>query len=351
MSEANALEKPHGKPPDVPNTLQGLLGLDAIRKRFEEVLGKRAAAFMSNLITVTNGNDYLKKCNPQTVIAAGAQAASLDLAILPSLGHAHIVPYDGLAQFQMGWKGYVQLAHRTGQYRKINLAQVYDGQLIEYDEFTGVVKLDAKAKKSDKVVGWFFFFELLNGYRHEAYWSVERCHKHGKRYSKSYQKGKGPWVDIPEAMEAKTVVKMELSKWGILSVEMQQAIESDQAVIRVDGSKDYIDTTIEPPPDAPMPHEKPTGKPKAAEPEALTLEGEALPCDRIKVKEVGRMATTPPTFTIKSIKGGVYLTKDYATYELADQAKLNNRELIVEYKRTENGNDITRAVLAEKEAQ
>lgn len=276
-----AVEKSGG-----PLNLRGLLAQDAIKARFSEVLGpRRGAQFISSIITVVGASRQLQEADPQTVIGAAAQAAALDLSIVPTIGHAAIVPYNNNrkdpktgnwektveAQFQIMVRGIIQLAHRTGKYKRLHLAEVYDGQLLEHDEIRGIFRLDAKARKSDRVIGFYFVFELLNGYVHEAYWTVQRCIEHGYKYSKSFQHGNGRWMDDPLittkkgrygpefdlaafkgaltygsgtfAMAAKTVVKNTLSKWGPLSADMMDAFTADQAAIRPDGTKYYIDTT------------------------------------------------------------------------------------------------------------
>ena len=252
-------------------SLKELLGEESVKKRFHDIMGKKSAGFISSIISAHQANKALQDCDPQSILAAAAVAASLDLPINPSLGQAGLVPYNGQAQFQMQWKGYVQLAHRTSKYRRIHLAPVYEGQLVEYDEFTGTVKLDAELKKSDLIMGFYFFFELINGFRHEAYWSTTQCIAHGWKFSKSFGRGKGQWVEdalmplrkdgLPDiksfgglvtyksgtyGMCAKTVVKNELSKWGPLSTEMQDAVVKDQAVFGPDGEPQYVDTTAEP---------------------------------------------------------------------------------------------------------
>ena len=229
---------------------RGLLNDAKVKARFEEVLGKEAAVFSASILTIYNGNEALQKCSNKSILNAAFQSAALKLPLTGGLGQAAIVPYGGQAQFQIMMRGYIQLAHRSGQYMKINLARVHEGELIKHDEFTGEVTLDASKKTSDKVIGYFFFFLLKNGYRHESYWSVERCMAHGKRYSKSFARPKGLWQMDPDVMCAKTIVKNELAKWGPLNSEMQTAIAMDQAVIKDDGTPDYIDsTTVEDAPD------------------------------------------------------------------------------------------------------
>lgn len=243
------------------------------QKLFRDMLGKDARSFQQNMLTVYNGG--LQACDPDSVVASCAISASINLSILPSLGQSCVVPYkDGdrlVAQWQIMTRGIIALAMRSEQYKKINLARVYDGQLVENDEFKGTVTLNAKAKKSDRVQGYYFFFELLNGFTRESYWSAKKCIEHGLRFSKSFQKGSGKWAEDPEftkagsvkkwldgkehfltegsgadAMSSKTAVKNDLTKWGPLETRIREIISLDQAVVDPDGSKRYIDTTAEP---------------------------------------------------------------------------------------------------------
>jgi recombination protein RecT len=229
--------------------VSGLLSKDEVRKRFEQVLGKKAAGFMSSVISAVNSNSELKKASPMSVISAAAVAASLDLPINPSLGFAHIVPYkkDGVpvAQFQMGWRGYVQLGMRSGQYKTMNACVVYEGELVESNRFTGEMYFDESKKSSDRVIGYVAFFKLINGFEKYLYMSVDQVTAHGKRYSKSFDHKNGKWNTDFEAMALKTVLKLLLSKFGILSIEMQNAVVYDQAAIKsLDGKTyEYIDGT------------------------------------------------------------------------------------------------------------
>ncbi len=266
--QSKAIAKPR-------KTLPELLQDEGHMKRFEEMLGKDARSFQQNILTVYNGSKSLQECEPESILAACGISASINLSILPSLGQSCVVPYkDGdrlVASWQIQWKGIVQLAHRSGQYKRINLAHVYEGQLVNYDEFKGIVHLDASKKKSDRVQGYYFFFELLNGMQMEFYWSSKKCIEHGLRYSKSFQKGGGKWTEDPEfekaktvnawlagkehfltegsgadAMAAKTIVKNMLNKWGPLETRIKEIVNLDQAVIGPDGKPEYIDAiTVE----------------------------------------------------------------------------------------------------------
>lgn len=228
-------------------SLEVLLNKDNVKKRFEEILGKKAAGFMSSIISATKANPRLRSANPNSVLSSAVVAATLDLPINQNLGFAHIVPYGGEAQFQMGWKGFVQLAIRTNQYRSMNAAAVYEGELKEYNRITGEIEFDLAGRKSNKVIGYVAFFRLINGFEKYFYMTLEEVTAHGKRYSKSFSTGN--WQTNFEPMALKTVIKLLLSKWGILSIEMQTAMEADQAIVNARGEGfefDYKDAPPEP---------------------------------------------------------------------------------------------------------
>lgn len=231
-------------------TFEQALNRDVIKSKFKEVLNKNAEGFMSSLLALVKNNDLLLKAEPNTVIAAAMQAATLKLPINQNLGLAYIVPYyngktkRNEAQFQMGWKGYVQLAERTGQYKTINASVVYEGQIEEIDFITGNI---IKGKRiSNKIVGYVAYIEFLNGFSKTLYMDRDEMEEHAKTYSQSYKKGFGVWKDNFNAMALKTVTKQLISKYGIMSIEMEssnlaRAIAADQAVINEDNSLSYVD--------------------------------------------------------------------------------------------------------------
>lgn len=235
-------EKPKGRVMVPADRVKSMLALPGVRSRFEDVLGKRAPGFISSVISAVAANKQLALCEPRSVISAAIVSASMELPINSSLGMAHIVPYKGVAQFQIGWKGFIQLALRSGQYKTINLTPVLEGQIIKNDPFTGDMEFDPDAAEEDaETVGYLLYFRLLNGYEKYFYMTKEQCEEHAKKYSKSYQRKKGVWVDDFDAMALKTVAKLGLSKYGILSLEMQKAVEMDQAEVTDEGLANYID--------------------------------------------------------------------------------------------------------------
>jgi len=232
-----------------------VLNSHSVKNKFTDILGgARAPAFISSIISAVSLNKDLKLCPAQSVISSAAIAATLDLPINPSLGMAHIVPYKDktgarVAQFQMGWQGFIQLGMRTGKYQTMNIAVIHEGDIKSINRFTGdIVFNDSQILgwENRPVVGYLFYFRLVNGYEKYCYMTKAEAEVHGKKYSKSYATGN--WTKDFDGMAKKTVVKMGLSKYGILSVEMQQAITTDQAVIGDDGNViDYPDNDADEP--------------------------------------------------------------------------------------------------------
>lgn len=224
-------------------TVNQLMAQTRIRSRFEEILGQKAAGYISSVINTVNSSPHLKTAEPNSVMMAAVVAATLDLPIDKNLGFAYIVPYSGKAQFQLGYRGYIQLAMRTGQYKTINATEIYDGELVKHDRLTGEIEFDENQRASDKVIGYAAYFKLTNGFEKCIYWTIEKIKAHGKRYSKSFESPDGRWKLDFDAMALKTVLKMLLSKYGILSIEMIGAIKADQAVIKSENLDDveYVD--------------------------------------------------------------------------------------------------------------
>lgn len=225
------------------NDLKSLLSTEHVQKKFKEILKDRAVSFTANLAVMVSHNEQLKKCDPVTIVSAAVISASLDLPLDPNLGFAYIVPYKDKAQFQIGYKGFIQLAWRSGQYRNINVTEVHEGELIKHDKLTGECEFDWDAAKSNKIIGYAAYFELLNGARKTEYWDKSKVETHGKRFSQTYKRGFGLWSDDFDSMGKKTVLKALLNRWGILSIEMQTAIKFDQGVVNDIESQDveYVD--------------------------------------------------------------------------------------------------------------
>ena len=218
-----------------------MLEMPAYKNKFNEMLGKKAAGFISSIIAVANNNKLLAKAEPSTVIGAAAQAAMLDLPINQSLGFAYIVPYKGAAQFQLGYKGYIQLAQRSGQYVDIGAKTVFEGEL-EYENRL-LDKFKFGERTGDKVIGYLAYFRLTNGFEKMLFMELDEMIAHAKKYSKSYSGGTEKWgLAEFDVMAEKTVLKRLLSKYGPLSIEsiqMSQALSNDGGVISMNKDGDF----------------------------------------------------------------------------------------------------------------
>ena len=219
--------------------LKSMLANENVKSRFKEILGKKAPGFISSIVAVANSNTLLQKAEPQSIMNAAVIAATLDLPINPNLGFAYIIPYGNQASFQIGYKGMTQLAMRSGQYKTINVTEVYEGEIKSENRFTGEYTFGER--KSDKIVGYMAYLSLTNGFEKYMYMSREECEKHGKKFSQTYKRGGGLWATDFDSMSKKTVLKMLISKYGILSIDMQRAQTFDQAVVKDDLVEKNID--------------------------------------------------------------------------------------------------------------
>ena len=217
-------------------TLKSMINDERTKNKFKEMLGNKAAGFLTSLMNTTNGNTQLQQADPNSILKAGAIAATLDLPIDPNLGFAYIVPYNNKgkneAQFQMGYKGFVQLAIRTGQYKRINVTELYEGQFESYDPITDELKYNLNNRLSDEITHYVAYFQTINGFEKYNVMSREEIENHAKKFSKTYSYKGSSWQTNFNTMAKKTVLKLLLSKFGILSIEMQTAQKADQAVIR-----------------------------------------------------------------------------------------------------------------------
>lgn len=217
------------KQPTPIDKIRGLLSQPNIKGKFEDMLGKKSAGFIASIINVYSNNNLREK-DPLSVISAAAIAATLDLPIDPNLGHAWIVPYGKKAQFQMATRGYVQLAQRSSQYKRINTVVVYKNQFKSWNSLTEELEADFTIEGEGDVIGYAAYFKLINGFEKLVYWSKEKVTKHAKRYSKTFNNG--PWQTNFDEMALKTVLKTALKNWGVLSIEMQTALTADQAIVK-----------------------------------------------------------------------------------------------------------------------
>lgn len=233
-------------------TAKSLFSQDNVKAKFEELLGKRANGFITSVLQTASSNELLKKADPHSIYHAAAVAATLDLPINNNLGFAYIVPYNDrksgkcVAQFQMGYKGFIQLAQRSGQFKTISAAPIYKGQLISENPLTGF-EFDFSKKESDEIIGYAAYFHLLNGFEKTLYMTKEELHKHGTKFSQTFRKGFGIWKDDFDSMAQKTVIKLLLSKFAPLSIEMQRAVTTDQAVVINSDTEEieYVDVSTQ----------------------------------------------------------------------------------------------------------
>lgn len=210
--------------------LKNALNAESVQEQFRNALADSAPLFVASLIDIYGSDKNLQECEPGAVIMEALKAATLRLPINKNLGFAYIVPYKNKGkaepQMQIGYKGLIQLAMRTGEYRYLNADVVYEGELKGYDKLTGHLDLSGE-RKSNEVVGYFAYLELLNGFSKAVYWTKEQVIEHAKRFSKSYSSQYSPWQTDFDSMALKTVLRNLITKWGIMSVEMVQAVDRD----------------------------------------------------------------------------------------------------------------------------
>ncbi|NBV62110.1 MAG: recombinase [Rhodobacteraceae bacterium] len=233
--------------------LRTMFSREDVMQRLQSVLGKRASTFTTSVLQIVQSNDLLSQSDPSSVLNAAMVAATLDLPLNNQLGFAYIVPFntrqkDGstrtLAQFQLGYKGFIQLAQRSGQFKTIDAKAVYEGQLVQDNTFGGI-SFNWANKTSENVIGYAAYFQLLNGFEKILYMTNAELTNHGSKYSQTFKRGYGLWHDQFDSMAKKTVIKLLLSKYAPLSVDMQRAVMTDQAVVDDDGDVKYIDNTAE----------------------------------------------------------------------------------------------------------
>ena len=219
----------------------------AVQAKMRELVDKNAASFGTSIMQIVNSNAMLLDAEPMSIFNAACMAATLNLPINNNLGFAYIVPFRNKkagtteAQFQLGYKGFIQLAQRSGQFKRINACAVYD-QDSEEDVHRRLTSL-IPTKPQGTVIGYIAYFQLLNGYEANLTMTLEELEAHAKQYSQTYKRGYGVWADNFEAMARKTVIKLLLSQQAPLSIDMQKAVLSDQAVIKdIEAQQfDYID--------------------------------------------------------------------------------------------------------------
>lgn len=217
------------------------------------VLGERKGEFINNITALVANNRQLQECEPTTLMFAALKATALHLPLDPNLAQAHVIPYRNNktrtveAQFQMGWRGFVQLAIRSGQFQTINVTDIREGEMQGYDLISGEMQVKAMPEREKlPVVGYLAFFRLTNGFAKSLYMTAEEIEQHATRYSQSYRgkyKDSSLWATDKDAMAKKTVLKLLLNRFAPISVDMQRAVQADQAVLHGDGKLDYVDNT------------------------------------------------------------------------------------------------------------
>lgn len=239
MATASSLKnqlakKGTGNSLSIGNTVKGLMENPSIKKRFEGVLKEKAPQYMSSIVNLVNSDTNLQKCDGMSVIASCMVAATMDLPVDKNLGYAWVVPYGNRAQFQMGYKGYIQLALRTGQYKAINVVEIREGELVSWNPLTEEIEVDFSKRESEAVIGYAGYFKLINGFEKTVFWTKEEVNNHANKFSKTVNSKNSVWKSNFDAMAKKTVLRNLLSKWGILSIEMQKAYTADENLINKD---------------------------------------------------------------------------------------------------------------------
>lgn len=242
-----------------------------VKESVQRAVGKDAQRFITALVSAVTQTPKLAECAYPTILSAALIGESLKLSPSPQIGQYYIVPYGGVAQFQIGYKGYIQLAIRSGYYKKLNVLPIKEGELVYFDPIEEEIKLnlikDDTERENAKTIGYYAMFQYTNGFRKAIYWSYEKMLAHADRFSKAFSKdGRGRKVSYEEylsrreelkddslyssfwykdfdGMAMKTMLRQLLSKWGIMSIDMQRAFETDEASIRENGSADFLDGT------------------------------------------------------------------------------------------------------------
>ena len=228
---------------------------DAYKNLINNTLGdpKRAAGFITAITSAVATNPALTDCDPATILSAGLLGETLQLSPSPQLGQYYLVPFNDrklgrkVCTFQLGYKGYIQLAIRSGQYKKLNAMAIKEGELIKYDPLNEEIEVqlieDDAEREATPTIGYYAMFEYLNGFRKVIYWSKDKMEAHALQYSQGYKAKKGYtfWEKSFDDMAIKTMLRQLISKWGIMSIDFQKAYEADMGVLRPGGNIDYVD--------------------------------------------------------------------------------------------------------------
>lgn len=234
-------------------SLAAYLTQEAVKNQISNIVGGRSQRFISAIVSAVNTNPQLQECTNQSIVSGALLGESLNLSPSPQLGQYYLVPFNDknkgkVAQFQLGYKGYIQLAIRSGQYKKLNVIAIKKGELVKFDPLNEEIEVNLMQNEEERenaeTIGYYAMFEYTNGFRKAIYWSKAKMEAHAMRYSMGYRAKKGYtfWEKDFDAMAYKTMLRQLISKWGIMSVDMVNAFENDMAVLNEDGSKFYIDT-------------------------------------------------------------------------------------------------------------
>lgn len=252
MAVKNQLAKAQSKP-----TFSAYISSDAIRARINQMVGsKDGPRFITAVISAVSVNPALSGCDHASIVSCALLGEALGLSPSPQLGQYYMVPYEDkdrglIAQFQLGYKGYIQLAIRSGYYKKINVLSIKEGELVKYDPLEEIIEVnlmdDEEAREAAPSIGYYAMFEYHNGFRKTLYWSKAKMEAHALKYSKGYasDKRKGTawtfWSKDFDGMAYKTMLRQLISKWGIMSIELQKAFESDTAVVNESGNVQFVE--------------------------------------------------------------------------------------------------------------
>lgn len=203
---------------------------DAIKLHVQNLLGQKSKSFVTSVLNIVANSTMLQNCEPSSIYQAALVATTLDLPLNQNLGYAYVIPYGSKAQFQIGYKGFIQLAQRSGQFLKINSAPILEGQISSDNPLEGY-QFDFSIK-GGQCIGYASYFKLLNGYEQTLYMTKEELLNHGKKFSKTFAKGGGLWATDFDSMARKTVIKLLLQRYAPMSIDMQRATTADQSVIK-----------------------------------------------------------------------------------------------------------------------
>lgn len=282
-----------------PAPFSAVISSDGYKKLINNTLRdpKRANRFVANVTSAVSANPALQECDAATIVSSALLGESLELSPSPVLAHFYMVPFKDnkrqrtVAQFQLGYKGYIQLAIRSGQYLDIDAIEIRDGECKGRDKLSGKYIFefieDEDIRENTPIIGYLAYFELLNGFKKQLYFPLEKMLNHADKYSKAFSRQKyeelragkipqseawkysSPWYTGFDGMALKTVLRQLLSKYGLLSIELRTALDNDMAAINADGSVDYVDNSVDysPAPEASIPADPSTGE---------VLEGEVI---------------------------------------------------------------------------